>query len=210
MSVFWPFDFSILNFFQSVRTDFFDFFFSTITHLADKGIFWIALGLLLAVFAKTRKTGVTVLLSLIFSVFLCNILLKNIIARPRPYTVEEWSIIRDAAREILVALPDDWSFPSGHTSASFAAATAIFCCNKKWGVPSLILAALIAFSRIYLYVHYPTDVIAAIFIGGIAGVSAYFITKAILKSEKLGTFFGKFLSSKKEAVSENEQNTAAK
>lgn len=186
MSVFWPFDFSILNYLQTVRTDFFDFFFSTVTHLADKGIFWILAGLVLVCFAKTRKTGGTTLLALVFSVIVCNILLKNIVARPRPYTIEEWSIIKDAANELLVGLPDDWSFPSGHTSASFAAATAIFCCNKKWGIASYVLAVLIAFSRIYLYVHYPTDVIAAVIIGIAVGIAAYFIVDAVFRSKKFG------------------------
>lgn len=194
MSIFWPFDFTVLNHLQEIRTNFLDFFFTTITHLGDAGLFWIGLGLLLCFFVKTRKSGSTMLLALIFGAVVCNIFLKNIVARPRPYTIEEWSVIKDAASELLIGVPHDWAFPSGHTTSSFAAATALFCYHKKSGIVALVLAVLIAFSRLYLYVHYPTDVIAGMLIGICVGIAAFLIFKILCKGEKTGPAMDKYFN----------------
>lgn len=193
MSFFWPFDFSVLNHIQNIRTDFFDYFFSTITHLATAGIFWILLGICFGLFVKTRKKGATMLLALIFNLIVCNLIFKIIIARPRPYTIEEFSMITDPATQLLVGIPSDWSFPSGHTAASFAAATALFCYCKKQGIYAYILATIIAFSRIYLYVHYPTDVIAGIILGCLMGVITYLTVKILCNHEKLKEHIQVFL-----------------
>ncbi len=134
-------------------------FFST---LGNAGIAWIVLSLVLAVLPKTRKCGVLMLASLLVCYLFNNILLKNLVARPRPYT-------RIEALTMLMRCPSDWSFPSGHACSSFAAAGAFFRVNREKGkvlrVLPLGIAAVIAFSRLYVGVHYPTDVLVGTLIG---------------------------------------------
>ncbi|SHJ47541.1 phosphatase PAP2 family protein [Hespellia stercorisuis] len=142
-----------------IRHDFMDGFWKAITALGNAGILWIALTILLLCIPRTRQIGVACALSLIIEALLVNVVLKNLVARVRPYEVIE-------GLQILIAKPHDWSFPSGHSAASFA--TAMVCLKmapKKYGVPVVILASMIAFSRLYVGVHYPTDVVAGILIG---------------------------------------------
>lgn len=141
-----------------------------ISKLGNGGIIWLVLSGLLCVFPKYRKAGVTMLTALALDVLLCNVMLKPLVGRMRPFTV-------NTGVELLINAPKDFSFPSGHTAASFAAAFALlFVKNKLW-IPSMILASLIAFSRLYLYVHYPTDVLAGILLGLIVGVAANVICR---------------------------------
>ena len=148
-----------------------------ITKLGDGGIFWIALAVFFLIFKKTRKVGISMAVSLIIGYLVGNIFLKNVIARVRPYDV-------NTEISLLISKLSSYSFPSGHTLASFEGSTSIFLRNKKWGIPALALAVLIAFSRMYLYVHYPTDVIAGAILGIAVAVFAKFIVdKAYLKIE---------------------------
>lgn len=164
-------EFSILDFIQNqFRTTFGDFVMPLISKLGNGGIIWLVLSGLLCVFPKYRKAGVTMLTALALDVLLCNVMLKPLVGRMRPFTV-------NTGVELLINAPKDFSFPSGHTAASFAAAFALlFVKNKLW-IPSMILASLIAFSRLYLYVHYPTDVLAGILLGLIVGVAANVICR---------------------------------
>lgn len=164
-------EFSILDFIQNqFRTSFGDFVMPLISKLGNGGIIWLVLSGLLCVFPKYRKAGVTMLTALALDVLLCNVMLKPLVGRMRPFTV-------NTGMELLINAPKDFSFPSGHTAASFAAAFALlFVKNKLW-IPSMILASLIAFSRLYLYVHYPTDVLAGILLGLIVGVAANVICR---------------------------------
>ena len=149
------------------HTHFWDVFFKFFTKLGDKGIFWIIIGLLLFIFAKNKKTGACVLIALILGVIFGNLIVKNLAARSRPF----WE---NPALQLIIKEPADYSFPSGHTIASFGSGTAVFKNKKKLGVIFIILAALIGFSRLYLSVHYPTDVVLGmamgIFIGNISPV----------------------------------------
>lgn len=134
-----------------------------ITHLGDSGIFWIALTLILLAFKRTRRIGLTCAVSMIIGLVVTNLILKNWVARIRPYEMIE-------GLHLLIERQKDFSFPSGHATNSFAAAWVIFCMvPRKYGVPALILACLIAFSRLYVGVHYPTDVLAGTLIGIAAG-----------------------------------------
>ena len=133
-----------------------------ITLLGDAGIFWIAVAVLFLFTKKFRKTGIGMLIALIFGLLVCNIWLKPAVARIRPYDFQEnLGVIVN----LLIEKQHDFAFPSGHTIASFEAAVVILLNNKKLGIPAMILACLIAFSRLYLYVHYPTDVICSIILG---------------------------------------------
>lgn len=144
-----------------------------ITTLGNAGILWIIFSALFLCFKKTRKIGFMTSLSLIFDLLAVNVVFKNLFARTRPYEVIE-------GLTSLIGQQSDFSFPSGHTAASFAFATVILLtAPKKYSVPTLVLATLIAFSRIYLGVHYPTDILGGIIIGALCGiVSVYIVKKA--------------------------------
>ena len=114
--------------------------------------------------------------ALLLGVVICNIIMKPAFARIRPYDYQLEHFGKTI--QLLVSTPHDFSFPSGHTIASFEAATAIAIHNKKWGVAALVLACLIAFSRLYLYVHYPTDVLASVVLGiGFAFLGSWMVKK---------------------------------
>lgn len=161
------FDFAVLDGIQSIRNEFLDFLMPLITMLGDKGIFLIAVGLLMLFFKKYRICGIATLGSLLTGLIIGNGLLKNLIMRDRPCWINE-------TVNMLVAVPHDYSFPSGHTTACFTAATVIFLHDKKLGIPAYIIAVAVAFSRMYLYVHFPTDILAGMILGiGIAiGINA--------------------------------------
>ena len=160
----------ILDMIQNLRTPIGDVVVPLITRLGDAGIIWIILTVLLLIIPKTRKTGVIMMAALLVDVLLCNVLIKNLVARTRPFDV-------NTAVQLLVAKPRGYSFPSGHTAASFASVTALYLAGEKklWKI-ALVLAVLIAFSRLYLYVHYPTDVLGGIITGAIAGYIGYKLT----------------------------------
>ena len=158
---------SILDWIQTLHTPFLDKIMVFITRLGDAGIIWIVLSIVLLLLPKTRKSGVVMVAALVVDVLLCNIVLKNLVARTRPYDV-------NTGVHLLVAKLHDYSFPSGHTAASFASVTALYLAGEKklWKF-ALVLACLIAISRLYLYVHYPTDVLRGILFGVISGYLGY-------------------------------------
>lgn len=146
-----------------------------VTHLGDGGWLWIAIGVLLLVFKKTRVAGFSVLISLAINAFFTNITLKDLIARPRPFHVSD-------AIVPLIAHPSSFSFPSGHTSGSLTAAFAMYkTLPKKVGIPAVILASLIGLSRIYVGVHYPTDVLGGLVVAVISSIWGCFAVKYISK-----------------------------
>lgn len=129
-----------------------------ITSLGDYGRVWIAITILLLLEKEYRRYGVLLLISLLLCGLVGNIFLKPIVARIRPFDLNH-------IYEILINKPIDYSFPSGHTMSSFAAATILFYMNKKVGKCAYVLASFIAFSRLYLYVHYPSDVLVGLILG---------------------------------------------
>lgn len=154
-----------------------------ITLFGDGGIFWIAVALVLLILKKTRKTGLSMGIALLLGVLVCNVTLKPIVGRIRPYDYQLQVFGREIA--LLIEAQHDFSFPSGHTIASFEAATAIFLGNKKWGVGALILASAIAFSRLYLYVHYPTDVLASVVLGVAFGLLGTYLAEKLMRKRAL-------------------------
>lgn len=130
-----------------------------ITSLGNGGLIWIAATILLLIPKKTRKVGIMSAVALLGSLIINNNILKNIVQRPRPF-------VTFTELQIIIPTPSEFSFPSGHTASSFAAA-GVFYKNlpKKIGVPAIILAGVIGLSRLYVGVHYPTDVIAGVIMG---------------------------------------------
>lgn len=158
-------DVNILMFIQEhLRVDFLTPILKFFTLLGDHGMLWIGVALLLIIFKRTRPIGVTAGASLALNALLVNVIIKNLVARTRPYEV-----IDGLTR--LVGEQSDFSFPSGHTSSGFSVAVVIFMLMpKKYGVPALITATIIAYSRLYVGVHYPTDVLGGFIIGTLAAV----------------------------------------
>lgn len=160
---------------EYIRNDFLTPFFVFITKLGDVGMIWIVLTLVFVCNKKTRKAGVISAVALLLSLLFCNVLLKNLVQRVRPYEVID-------TLTILVERQKDFSFPSGHTSASFAAGIVFFRnLPRKFGVPAVILACLISFSRLYIGVHYPTDVICSIVLGGVLAFLSEQLYRKILR-----------------------------
>lgn len=146
-------EFSILYALQEIHNPILDQIMLFITSLGDDGWFWLAIGAVCLVFKKHRKMGLQLLLSMLGTFIIGNLIIKNLVARPRPCDI-------DAAVNLLISRPHGHSFPSGHSINSMVAAVALFLNNKKIGIPAVIIATLIGFSRLYLFVHFPTDVLA--------------------------------------------------
>lgn len=172
-------DQNILLFIQEyIRHDWMDWFWKGITHLGDFGIFWILLTIVLLIPKKTRKAGVASALALIIGTLITNVAIKNVVARIRPYEVIQ-------ELELMIEKQKDFSFPSGHTCSSFASAFAIYRCKevfpKKWRIAAMVLATLIALSRLYVGVHYPTDVLGGLIVGLFSGWAGWKIEELIMK-----------------------------
>ena len=161
----------ILDWIQSIRTPIGDVVMPFVSGLGNAGMIWILLAIILMFAPKTRRSGAILIIALCFEVIVCNVILKNIFCRIRPCNM-------NTAIQLLIERPYDFSFPSGHTGASFASVSALYLAGEKrlWKV-SLILAVLIAFSRLYVYVHYPTDILGGIVVGITAGYIAYWAVR---------------------------------
>ena len=180
------FDQPILDWIQAnMANPFLDKIMPIITVLGDAGIFWMICAGILALTKKYRKIGFGMAIAMALGLLVCNIILKPTVGRIRPYDFQE---TLGVTINLLIEKQHDFSFPSGHTIASFEACTVMMLGSKKLGIPATLLAILIAFSRLYLYVHYPTDVIASVILGTIFGILGYLISHKITVSKK-----GKFL-----------------
>ncbi len=159
---------------ENIRSPFLTPIFIFITRLGNSAFIWLFTALVLLGVKKYRHSGVALLLSIIISSILVDEILKNIFCRTRPFYAMP-------GLTALIPKPGSYSFPSGHTTTAFAAATVIASClPKKFGILAYILAALIGFSRMYLGVHYPTDVLAGIVLGGLIGV----VSDQVMKLKK--------------------------
>ena len=180
-TTFQSFDYAIMKAFHDLHLlagDYLDSFFKVISVLGNAGIGMIVFAIFLLLFKNTRQGGVTAIIALMIGVLVTNILLKNVVDRVRPYDqsaeIFEWFMSVNGHKH------SDSSFPSGHTTAAFALITATFLCgDKRYSWLGYIFGILMGISRIYLCVHFPTDVIAGMIVGSLAGIIAYFITNYI-------------------------------
>ena len=141
-----------------------DFLMPAITRLGSGGAIWLlaAAGLLLS--KKYRRYGAAMLGALAAGFLIGNLCLKPLAARPRPCWLEETAL--------LIASPSDYSFPSGHTLSSVIGAVMLCAADRRFGWAAVPLAALIAFSRLYLFVHFPSDVLGGAVLGLAVGLTA--------------------------------------
>ena len=174
-------EFAILHLIQNMKSPFFDGFFRIVTHLGDGGIIWICISLALIIYGKLRKNrnallcGISMLAAIVIGFVSGNLVLKPLIARKRPFEALDISL--------LIKTPTDFSFPSGHTLSSFAASVSVFLRNKKGSIPMIILALLIAFSRLYLYVHFPSDILGGIILGTASAYAAKYVVNRITEAK---------------------------
>ncbi len=180
------FDLPILDWIQAnLKNGIFDVIWPIITLFGDGGIFWIGVAAVLLIFPKTRKTGIGMGIALVMGVIVCNITLKPLVGRIRPYDFKEQMGI---TIPLLADRLHDFSFPSGHTIASFEASVVIFRNYKKAGIAAIILAFLIAFSRLYMYYHYPTDVLFSMVVGTIFAIIGDKLAGVIVKKLPHGKY----------------------
>lgn len=156
-------DWGILQWIQSTLVcPALDILMPNITALGNAGAIWLLAAVVLIITKKYRRQGLFLLLGLAASVLVGNVLLKNIVARPRPCRI-------DTSVPLLIANPTDYSFPSGHTLSSVISAVILAKTDRRFGYAAIPLAVLIAFSRLYLYVHFPSNVLASAVLGIIIG-----------------------------------------
>ena len=149
-----PFEFTILNYIQTLRFGALDACMLLLSQLADKGLLWLALAAVLLLGRRTRRIGVAVLLALAIGHVLGNGVLKHLFARVRPCNI-------NLAVDMLVQRPHSYSFPSGHACLAFCTIATLYFARCRWLLwPVLCVGLLVCFSRMYLYVHFPTDVLA--------------------------------------------------
>ncbi len=179
MEIIQSFDWAVLDGIQQVFScGFLDTVMPVITALGNIGAVWLIAAAVMLFFKKYRRCGVDIILVTAVGALLINLIIKPLVARDRPCWINE-------DIELLVAIPQDYSFPSGHSFQSFASATVIFIHHRRMGILAFALAMLIAFSRLYLYVHFPTDVLCGIAIGIVLAIAVCAVSRRIKKLDKL-------------------------
>ena len=161
-------EFSFLYFLQELHNPILDKIMVFITKLGNGGLLWIGLAVVMLFFKKYRKCAISIGIALVFKELLGNMILKELIMRERPCWI-------DPTVELLIKSPSGFSFPSGHTFDAFASSFTIFLNHKKEGIAAMVVASLIAFSRMYVFVHFPTDILGGMILGIGVAVLAYFI-----------------------------------
>lgn len=168
-------DFTILDWIQkNFRCGFFDFLMPKISLIGEHGICFIVIGLLLVGIKSYRRAGITILSSMLVGMLIGNVFLKKVVARSRPCWI-------DTSVGLIVAIPSDTSFPSGHVLQACIVATILLHFDRRLGIAASVLAVLMAFSRLYLYVHFPSDVLAGAAIGIVIGVAGCIVSDTVVR-----------------------------
>lgn len=170
-------EFEILYRIQEMHSAFLNPIMIGASALGNGGLIWILTAFILLFFEKSRKCGVLMLVSMVVCFILGNLCIKNLVQRSRPFQI-------DTTVALLIPMPSEYSFPSGHTLHSFTAAVTIFLHNKKAGIGALLLAAVIAFSRMYLFVHFPTDILGGMILGVAAAILVYRLSHKLKNRNK--------------------------
>lgn len=179
-----------INNFLNYTNGFFSPILKFITYLGNGGAIFIVVAVILLLFNKTRKVGIIVLFSMLLGFIITNLLLKNIVARPRPY-MDEKSNFYIWWKQAGSLMESGYSFPSGHTTSAMAFGFTLFLCfKKKLSWLFLFIPLIMGFTRIYFMVHFASDVIVALLVGAVCCLISYFVMKYI---EKL-TFMQKILT----------------
>ena len=176
------FDFFVLNNIQNLRCAALD---AVMAHMLPStlaaAVFWIAVCAVMLIRKDDRPAGVKGLLALLIGTVVFAVIMKNCVMRLRPFMNENGLL---GAERLLIRPPSGYSFPSGHSVSSFAAAFSVFLHKKRLGAPCLIIAAAVAFSRTYLYVHFPSDVICGAVFGILSALAANAIVNNVVKRTK--------------------------
>lgn len=172
MNVLNEFEIKILEFLQNNSCKFLDIVMPYITYLCEFGLLSLILAVVFLIFPKTRKMGLTLLIAILAGYLIVNKTLKPAFERVRPYNFKP-------IQNMLIAKKGGYAFPSGHTLVAFETAMSIFLYKRKWGKFCFALAFAVGFSRMYLYMHYPTDVIAGAVIGVIIAYISYRIVNVL-------------------------------
>lgn len=167
---------SFLYFLQTLHNPLLDWIMIFFTNLGEFGTIWIVTAVVLLCFQKYRPYGVLMLVSMLVTFLIGEIGLKNLIMRQRP-------LIADPTVPQLIPLPSGSSFPSGHTASSFTAAWILWKANRKFGAAGLTAAFCIAFSRLYLFVHYPTDVLGGAVLGIFCAQCIYLLYQRLTRKK---------------------------
>lgn len=179
MDIIYSIDNAVVSFMQSIQNSFLNFIFDIFTVISEKGLVWIALGIFLVAFRRTRKIGIYYALSLAVAFSLSELVIKDLVCRERPF-------IQDESLKLLISPPSGYSFPSSHSASSFASAAALFLHNRKYGLIALIAAFLIALSRVYFTVHYLTDILGGALLGALVAIIVYAALKRPENRRKQG------------------------
>lgn len=176
-------DFAILDFIQNtIKCVLLDYIMAFFSYIGEAGGIWLISAIIMLVFRKTRSTGVMIIVAVFAGYLIGEVGIKNIVGRLRPFRVNTDIVLN-------ITPPSGYSFPSGHSCSSFAAATVIFMRNKKLGIFALVVASLVAFSRLYNYVHFPSDVICGIILGIICAVVTVYVFRKTGLDTKLARDF---------------------
>ena len=192
-SIFDSFDMSVFTFFgEQIQSAAMNIVANFITFFGGSEfvIPMAVLGLVLSFFKKTRKFGLAVLFAVLVGTLVTNLVMKPLFARPRPYVYYADNPLFMSWYEFAGAhIESDKSFPSGHTTAAFEIGVALFLVlNKKYSWIFPVFSVLVGLSRIYLMVHYVTDVLGGVLVGTFAGIMGYIIMTAIMKNTKIAEF----------------------
>ncbi len=168
------FEFRILEVLHNtVGGEIMDFLMTGISALGNAGVLWVLAAVAMMISKRYRKAGFAVAIGLVIGLAVGNVILKNLVARPRPCWIFE-------VPQMLITVPGDYSFPSGHTLSSFISAFVIFDANKRWGIVAFVVAAVMAFSRMYLFVHFPTDILGGI----VLAAAIWLLVRKLFKRKK--------------------------